>query len=69
MLETNLDALGPAVAQVLKKEIPVPEAEEVCRIHTDVDYLGAYENRATSELKSFDEKKVSAVHVKFFHFL
>lgn len=63
-VRTNLDALGPAVARVLKKEIP--EAEEVCRVHPDGDYLGTYENRTTSELKSFDEKKVLAVDANFF---
>lgn len=62
----NLDAVGPAVAAVLKQEIP--EIEEVCRVHPDGDYLGTYKNEATATLKSFDEKKVFAADSNFFNF-
>ena len=60
----NMDAVGPAVALVLKQEIP--EIEEVCRVHPDGDYLGTYKNEATSDLISFDEKKMLTVDSNFF---
>lgn len=59
-----LDAVGPAVAPVIKTTLP--EVEEVCRVHSEGDYLGIYKDKQSNEVRSFDEKKVLAVDANFF---
>ncbi|EAY25126.1 ABC transporter permease [Microscilla marina] len=58
-----LDAVGPAVAPTIRTEIP--EVEEVCRVHSDGDYLGVYKDKQTNNLISFDEKKILITEANF----